>query len=188
MTDGNIDLREKLIQEGMRELSLYGVHGLSLRHIAQECGVSCAAPYKHFQDKQALLLAVANAFNDKWLRCQTEAVSPVSDRDATTQLRAICRAYLRFLNDNPGFCALITQRDEASGKWQPEQLFDRSTLTKRLIAQYTKDHGLSQEDAYCRTYAIRAIFYGVSTMTQFGDHRLTEPVMNRILSILDGQI
>lgn len=114
--DGNTDLREKLIREGMRELCEYGVQGVSLRRIAQNCGVSCAAPCKHFRDKQALLLAVANAFNEKWLRCQAEAAAALFEEDTAVGLRAICRAYLLFLRDNPAFCALITQRDEQSGK------------------------------------------------------------------------
>ena len=186
--DGNNDLREKLIQEGMRELCEYGVQGMSLRRIAQRCGVSCAAPYKHFADKQALLLAVANAFDEKWLLCQAEAVAGLPEEDAAVRLRAICKAYLLFLRDNPAFCALITQRDEQSGKWRPDQLFDRSTLTKRLIVQYAREHNLSEDEAFCRTYAIRAIFYGVSTMNQLGNQQMTESVLNWILCVLNSQI
>lgn len=186
--DDSIDLRQRLIQEGMRELSESGVQGVSLRRIAQNCGVSCAAPYKHFQDKQALLLAVANAFNEKWRQCQQRAVAEVAHCDAAAQIRAVCKAYLLFLRDNPAFCALITQKDEKSGKWQPDQLFDGSTVTKRLIVQYAAEHGLSEEETYCRTYAIRAIFYGVSTMNQLGGQHLTDSVLNWMFNLLDSQI
>lgn len=53
------DLRNELILSGLRVLSREGVGGLSLRKVAKEAGVSHAAPYRHFADKDALLGAIA---------------------------------------------------------------------------------------------------------------------------------
>jgi AcrR family transcriptional regulator len=53
------DLKNALIQAGIEILSKEGVGGLSLRKAARKAGVSHAAPYAHFADKQALIAAIA---------------------------------------------------------------------------------------------------------------------------------
>lgn len=53
------DLKRELVAAGRRVLEAKGVEGLSLRAVAREAGVSQAAPYHHFADKDALLAAIA---------------------------------------------------------------------------------------------------------------------------------
>ena len=47
-------VKERLILEGLREIETRGLAELSLRRVATACGLSCAAPYKHFADKRSL--------------------------------------------------------------------------------------------------------------------------------------
>ena len=53
------DLRRGLIEAAQRLLEAQGADALSLRAVAREAGVSPAAPYHHFKDKNELLDAVA---------------------------------------------------------------------------------------------------------------------------------
>lgn len=53
------DLRRALIDAALDLISGEGVRALSLREVARRAGVSHAAPYRHFADKEALLAAVA---------------------------------------------------------------------------------------------------------------------------------
>ena len=53
------DLKNALIRAGIEILSKEGVQALSLRKVAKQAGVSHAAPYAHFADKQALLAATS---------------------------------------------------------------------------------------------------------------------------------
>ncbi|MDP3180054.1 MAG: TetR/AcrR family transcriptional regulator [Spirochaetaceae bacterium] len=55
------DLKNALIKAGIDILATDGIDGLSLRKTAQKAGVSHAAPYAHFADKQALVAAIASA-------------------------------------------------------------------------------------------------------------------------------
>ena len=48
------ELKKALILEGIRQIEQNGINGLSLRKTATECGVSCAAPYRHLKAKQDL--------------------------------------------------------------------------------------------------------------------------------------
>jgi AcrR family transcriptional regulator len=54
------DLKNALIQAGIRILAEEGVGGLSLRKAARKAGVSHSAPYAHFTDKQNLIAAIAS--------------------------------------------------------------------------------------------------------------------------------
>ena len=53
------NLRQSLLDNSLQLLRAEGSEALSLRRLAELTGVSRAAPYHHFKDKQALLAAVA---------------------------------------------------------------------------------------------------------------------------------
>jgi AcrR family transcriptional regulator len=53
------DLRQALIDAALQLISEEGFAALSLREVARRAGVTHAAPYRHFADKEALLGAVA---------------------------------------------------------------------------------------------------------------------------------
>ena len=48
------NVRSRLLFSGLKELETHGVADFSLRRVAQDAGVSCAAPYRHFKDKYLL--------------------------------------------------------------------------------------------------------------------------------------
>ena len=51
------ELKKALILEGIRQIEQNGINGLSLRKTATECGVSCAAPYRHFESKAGFVFS-----------------------------------------------------------------------------------------------------------------------------------
>jgi AcrR family transcriptional regulator len=55
---GNRNLYDQIIEAALNLFITYGYHGLSMRQIAEAVGVSKAALYYHFQDKEQLFLAV----------------------------------------------------------------------------------------------------------------------------------
>lgn len=184
--EGTSAVREKLILAGIREIEENGIQSFSLRRVAQSCGLSCAAPYKHFRDKQALIEAVVEYLNRQWFARQEVILQNLGD-DTGAKLRVICKEYLRFLCENPDFCNLVTQRDQASGRWHLNHLFDQSSLTKSLIAKYAEEHRMTSEDVYRRVYAIRAVLYGSAMMNQHDDMRLTESTLQSLYEIIDSQ-
>ena len=60
------DLRTAMIEKGIEMINTYGVNSLSLRKLAAACGVSHAAPYSHFVNKEDLYLAISNHVTDKF--------------------------------------------------------------------------------------------------------------------------
>jgi AcrR family transcriptional regulator len=53
------DLRRALIDASLALIAKEGFSALTLREVARRAGVTHAAPYRHFADKEALLVAVA---------------------------------------------------------------------------------------------------------------------------------
>ena len=53
------DLRTALIEAALSLVEEHGVKGLALSDAARQAGVSVAAPYRHFKDKEALLAEIA---------------------------------------------------------------------------------------------------------------------------------
>lgn len=94
------DLRHALIQAGLELLAEGGSTTLDLRKVARKAGVSHAAPYRHFADKQALIVAITEeGFHQLAQRAQ-EMVQAAPD-DALAQLQAVALAYVRFAEENP---------------------------------------------------------------------------------------
>ena len=54
------NLRQALMDEALMCIREQGADKLSLRALARQVGVSQAAPYRHFEDKVALLSALAS--------------------------------------------------------------------------------------------------------------------------------
>lgn len=94
------DLKNALIRAGIEILSTEGVAALSLRRVAGRAGVSHAAPYAHFADKQALIAAIST----EGYRRLYEAVSAAARRYARDPLRRLVEAswaYVQFALDEP---------------------------------------------------------------------------------------
>jgi AcrR family transcriptional regulator len=94
------DLKNALIQAGMEILAREGVGGLSLRKVAKQAGVSHAAPYSHFTDKQALIAAISTE-GFKQLYAQIEAVKESYRENPEDLLVETAWAYVQFALNAP---------------------------------------------------------------------------------------
>lgn len=93
------DLPSALLRAAVELLEENGAAELSLRAVARRAGVSTAAPYRHFADRDALLSSVAAVgYQDLASRLAAACRSPHTPED----LAAIAIAYVRFALDRPG--------------------------------------------------------------------------------------
>ena len=60
------NLREALIEAGLKIINESGEDSLSLRKVAAACNVSHAAPYAHFMDKDELIEAIKSSVTDRF--------------------------------------------------------------------------------------------------------------------------
>ena len=94
------DLKNALIKAGVEILASEGLGGLSLRKVAKQAGVSHAAPYSHFSDKQALIAAISTE-GFKQLYIQIETVIETHRADPETLLIETAWAYVQFALNEP---------------------------------------------------------------------------------------
>ncbi len=94
------DLRQALIAGAIAAIAERDPSQLSLRAIARRIGVSHAAPYRHFADKEALLAAVAEeGFHG--LRAALTAGIAAAEPEPLRQLEASGVAYVAYALSHP---------------------------------------------------------------------------------------
>jgi AcrR family transcriptional regulator len=94
------DLRRALLDEGRRMILESGLDHLSLRAIARRAGVTHAAPYRHFPDKEALVAAIATKGFEDLCALMQETVVGCDEEPAEALLRMGVN-YVVFALDHP---------------------------------------------------------------------------------------
>ncbi len=89
------DLKNALIQAGIKILAEDGAGGLSLRKVARKAEVSHSAPYAHFADKQTLIAAIASDGHKQIYERFTAIQARYAD-DPLRQLVSGAWAYVEF--------------------------------------------------------------------------------------------
>jgi AcrR family transcriptional regulator len=98
------DLREALIAAALREAEQGGPEAISIKALAKTLGVSQPAPYRHFADREALLVAVtAEAFR-QFNAVLRQAVAASSRR---SKLSRLAQAALVFGLERSGIYRLM---------------------------------------------------------------------------------
>jgi AcrR family transcriptional regulator len=92
-----VDAAMELLEEG-------GETALSLRAVARRAGVSPAAPYRHYEDREALVSAVA-AVGYRELAERLAAAHPAPS--TPEQLTSVAIAYVQFALDRPALFRIM---------------------------------------------------------------------------------
>jgi len=100
------DLRNQLIEKGLILLNNEGISSFSLRKVAKMCNVSHSAPYRHFQNKDDLIQAIAREGFVKLHACLKEAVERYPN-DPKLQLRELGQQYIQFAVLNPDYMRIL---------------------------------------------------------------------------------
>lgn len=110
------DLRQALLAEAARLVEAQGAEAFSLREAARAVGVSPAAAYRHFEDKGALLAALAGEGFVR-LAAAMEIAMDEAGADPVGRLRANGLAYIRFGLGEPAMFALMFGPFGAGGQY-----------------------------------------------------------------------
>ena len=98
------DLRAALRDEAQVILETVGIAEISLREVARRVGVSHAAPYRHYANREALLAEVAAAGFDR-LGQRFAALAPEADH--VRRFASLAHAYVGFACDEPAVYRLM---------------------------------------------------------------------------------
>jgi AcrR family transcriptional regulator len=136
---GARDLRRALLAEASELARAGGPDSVTLREVARRVGVSPAAIYRHFPDREALLGEVAGFARRDLARRMLDEVERVDEPDlrarSIRRFQAIGRGYLRFAEDEPNLLAAaflpIQPRDAAE---DPSPWHVLATALDELVA------------------------------------------------------
>ncbi|MFN0252869.1 MAG: TetR/AcrR family transcriptional regulator [Kofleriaceae bacterium] len=106
------DLRNALVDAGLRFIEQVGAEAFSLREVAREVGVSANAAYRHFEDKGALLTAIAVSGFDRLSSEMQKAMLAARPRGAmqsraVARFNAAARAYVDLAQEHPQLYGLM---------------------------------------------------------------------------------
>ena len=100
------NLREALVAAALELIGEKGPAGFTFAEAARAAGVSAAAPYRHFRDREALLADVAARGFDQFA-AGLEAAWNNGDPNPMQALEAVGRAYLDFARTEPAYYAAM---------------------------------------------------------------------------------
>lgn len=162
-TAGN-DMRESLILAGIAEIEENGPAAFSLRRVASACGVSCAAPYKHFESKEALIGAIFAYIDEKWALLEQHILTVFPKRDVAC-LAELCLAGVRFWIGNPHFHALRMQNRRAESAVFRDKTSVGGAAEEIL---WSLLDGCSEEEKAEKLFVIRSLAAGATLMLEDG--------------------
>jgi AcrR family transcriptional regulator len=104
------NLREALLEAALRLIAERGPAGFAFAELARGAGVSAAAPYRHFADRNALLAEVARRGFERFAD-ELEGAWNGGRPDPVTAMEATGRAYLAFARREPAFYAVMFESE-----------------------------------------------------------------------------
>lgn len=172
------DLRAALLAEAAAMIADGGAASVTMREIGRRLGVSRAAPYRHFADKTALLVAVAAAgFARLGRRLQEADVeSPTSGVD---QLRRIGEEYVRFALENPAHYRLMYGKEAITRQDRPKLREAGDALLAQLVDLF-KAHQragtIKRQNPQVQAYVAWSAVHGLASLVLEGQIQAVDEI------------
>jgi AcrR family transcriptional regulator len=96
------NLKEALVRAALALIAEKGPAGFTFADAARWAGVSAAAPYRHYRDREELLADVARRGFDEFTDCLTKAWDH-GKPDPQTAFQRLGKTYLAFARSEPAF-------------------------------------------------------------------------------------
>ncbi len=157
--------KDRILASAMRLLDTGGPAAVTLRAVGDAAGISQSAPYRHYEDKRALLEAMVRAnldyFSNALEKAKREAPAPLEALDR------LVRAYFDFAGRFPvryRFLLEVSREDSPLGA-EVRQAFGAVTSLVRAAQQSGEIQG---GDADQITALIFGAAYGMADLAQYG--------------------
>jgi AcrR family transcriptional regulator len=166
------DLRAALLEAALAVISEIGPQGLSIREVARRAGVSHAAPYRHFADRDELILAVVEQGFD--LMQQTmQAEKAAAPADPLNQFAAGGLAYVNFALAHPAYYRVMFSGDLLSSTGHLSLQHTSHEALQEMVANITECQQLGvvrKGDPITQALTILATIHGFVSLVN--DNRI----------------
>ena len=161
------NLRAAMIEAAVEIVSEAGAERLSVREAARRAGVSSGAPFRHFADRSALMLAVAEDGMTKLRKAIEARLAARSGTHPLAMLMAIGDAYLAWAVGHPTHYRVLGDRTQIDFAGSPLLVADNLWIRTRMEALFVEaqSSGLLRPcDLALVHLQSRALAYGLARM------------------------
>ena len=166
------NLSEALVQAALDLIAQFGPAGFSFAEVTRAVGVSPAAPYRHFRDRDALMADIARRGFDKFADALTGAWNGGAP-DAMAAFKAVGQAYLAFARNEPAyFAAMFEARLPPDTSRELTQATDRAfgILRQACEALITGLPDGKRPPALMMSLHVWAMAHGIASLFGRGDN------------------
>jgi AcrR family transcriptional regulator len=119
--------KQEIIESAMRLIFREGVRGVTIKNLAQENQISEGAIYRHFKDKQAILLGLVDMFEANLMEAIEKSIK--ADIDPLERLKEIMKTHMMVTQKKKGILFSITTESI---------YFNDDMLRRRILAVIEK--------------------------------------------------
>ena len=146
------NLKNELIEVGIKIISEEGFDHLSLRNISKQCGVSHNAIYRHFDNKEQMIECCRLYVTETLTDYLNQSIAGLDPAQIDT-LHTLGYAYIRFYKEHPTYFSFLYRNssirivftmDEISENYPPYEVFRKLYLAIAEKKGESKEAGLKQ--------------------------------------------
>ena len=178
--------RDDLIKAGIAEINEHGISGFSIRRIATACGVSCAAPAKHFGDRNGFLAAIIEYVNLQWRDNQLRIIEE-NKGSLREQIIGLSVGYVKFLVENPHFRSILMLKDDEFDNIYHRLRGEMTSLTQQLITEYCASVNMDDDTRARKQYVVRSLIFGAALMFDNGEMECNEKTLEYVRYSIDRE-
>lgn len=162
------NLRQALIDAGIKIINDSGEENLSLRKVAAACNVSHAAPYAHFKDKEELIEAIKNNVTEQFMEELESSVNGKASADEA--IIAMGKTYITFFSNNPDYFVFLFGKQNITAHLQMNKEYKNDyppfLLLRRMYLKHLEENGLEKsfEEQEIEMIKIWSIVHGMASI------------------------
>lgn len=160
------NLKNELIEVGIRIISEEGFEHLSLRNISKQCGVSHNAIYRHFDDKEQMIDCCRAYVTETLTEYLNQSIAGLNLAEIDT-LHTLGYAYIRFYKEHPTYFSFLYRNssirivftmDEIADNYPPYEVF------RKVYLAIAERNGEAMEDGLKRLLRYWSLMHGAISL------------------------
>ena len=182
------NLRNSLIEAGIELINQEGTKQFSLRKVAALCGVSHAAPYSHFKNKEELLKAMQDYVREQLMEVLNNTIQSYTNFNDQYLLILMGKSYVMFFIKNPQYFPFLCSQpcmeinlsmdDDGTNNFPPFELFKTTSL--RVL----REMGLPEEKLKDAIISMWATVHGLASIATMQNVHYDEDWETKIEDII----
>lgn len=181
------DLRNALIETGIKLVSAEGINAFSLRKVAAACGVSHAAPYSHFQNKEELLEAMQLFITDRFSEQLENTIQ--KNNNVAERLKDMGITYVSFFVENPAYFQFLYSQSnikiDLSLSIPDGQNYKPYIIYKNVVRRLLERTHYSEQKQNDIIITIWAFIHGVTSLATMNNVSYNDDWRQKVIDFME---